>query len=195
MWYSNDFSTTWHSSTWGNPSAAVASVVQVEWAPSAKRGDTALLASAYVTQEDLQRSVFYAGFWDQALTLVISEDFMRSVHTLKRCGNDFEVVYDGTIYLGAAKGCSEPSDGGQSVVMFSSEDNGKSWTEACFPTDESENGYMIYDMERAVFINVNHNESDDAAMAGAPVGMLYHADQKNGAPGKWALRLARPVSC
>lgn len=41
---------------------------------------------------------------------------------------------------------------------------------------QSTSGYMIYEMDRTLFVNVNHNESDDSRMNGAPIGMLYHSD-------------------
>lgn len=144
--------------------------------PVQPQGDNALIASAYITPEQLRDSVFYAGLWDRHLTLVMSEDFFHTIKVLRPCGNDFQTVYDGTIFLGVARGCTEPDDGGASVTLYSSKDSGKSWTEACFPVDESENGYMVYDVDRTVFVNVNHNESDDERMRGAPIGMVYHAD-------------------
>ena len=187
VWVSTDFARTWQSSLQRSAAggAAIAGFIDFDWAPETQAlpaggglPSAALLATAYLSAEDQLHGVYWSGYWDKRVHLVVSRDYFTSHLLLRRCGNDFRVMSDGRVFLGVAGNCDGPASAadGWSVTLEVSRNSGGAWSTACFPSFEAEHGYTLYDMGGDVFVNVDHSDTRDPVKAGSPLGVLYHAD-------------------
>jgi hypothetical protein len=187
VWVSTDFARTWQSSLQRSAAggSAIAGFIDFDWAPETQAlpaggglPSAALLATAYLSADDQLHGVYWSGYWDKRVHLVVSRDYFTSHTLVRRCGNDFRVMSDGRVFLGVAGNCDGPASAtdGWSVTLEVSRNSGGAWSTACFPSFEAEHGYTLYDMGGEVFVNVDHSDTRDPVKAGSPLGVLYHAD-------------------
>jgi hypothetical protein len=181
LWVSTDFGHSWAALR--SNAAALAGFIDYDWAPQASgSAPLALLATGYLSEGDREAGIYFSGYWDKRVHLVRSDDLFASRTLLRRCGNMFQTMGDGALYLGVAAGCDSASapggsPEGWSVTLETSRNGGSDWAASCFPLSEKEHGYTLYGVNGSdVYINVDHQDDRDPVKAGQPLGVVYHAD-------------------
>lgn len=139
--------------------------------------------------------------WDVDLHFVSSDSWFSTSHKkVAACGNQIEVVGE-TLFVAAPAGCPTHPDGrprpvprgagASNVVLYTSRDAGKTFSQACLPSRDLDLGYSLLRThdERAALLVVDHDEQEPAAAA-APVGNVY-APGGGDAAGAFSLSLPR----
>ena len=157
-----------------------------------------MLATAYESKNAMKGA--YPG-WDVDLHFISSDSwFARPHQKVAACGNQIEVVGE-MLYVATPAGCPTHPDGrpravprgagASNVVLYTSADAGRSFTQACLPSRDLDLGYSLLRThdERAALLVVDHDEQEPAAAA-APVGNVY-APGGGDAAGAFSLSLPR----
>ncbi|KAK9828958.1 hypothetical protein WJX72_003046 [[Myrmecia] bisecta] len=188
LFVSQDFGHSWSNLT-ENSGGAIASFWDFDWAASMHHAEAAptfpdetIMATVYEDPAHMKGP--YPG-WDKDIHFVSSEDFFKSSHRkIVSCGNQFEVL-SSMIYLAMPSDCPVEPDGskralppgadrGNSVSMYISHDEGKTFAPVCLPVKYLDLGYNLirtHDGE-AAFVVVDHDE-EDRIEAQAPISNVY----------------------
>eukprot|EP00884_Botryococcus_braunii_P007264 jgi/Botrbrau1/16539/Bobra.0327s0006.1 len=186
LFVSENFGVHWKNLT-ESSSGAIASFWDFDWGARLHRGkhnsypDETIFATAYESADHMKGP--YPG-WDKDIHFVMSHDFFKSAHTrVASCGNQFELVGH-IMYLALPSDCPVEPDGSSrfvppgasssNVVLYISEDEGKSFTQSCLPVKWMDLGYNLlrtHDSD-AAFLIVDHDE-EDMVSARAPISNVY----------------------
>lgn len=203
---------TWKNLT-QNSKGRVASFWDFDWGASLKKhdagaaaqarknpdaADPTVLATAYESKNAMKGA--YPG-WDVDLHFISSDSwFARPHQKVAACGNQIEVV-GSMLYVATPASCPTHPDGrprpvprgagASNVVLYTSADEGRSFSQACLPSKDLDLGYSLLRThdERAALLVVDHDEREPAAAA-APVGNVY-APGDGDAAGAFSLSLPR----
>jgi hypothetical protein len=188
LFVSKDFAKSWTNLT-ANSKGAVGAFWDFDWGANmlhwnttAGFTDETILATAYENKDAMKGP--YPG-WDKDIHFIISHNLFTSQHEkVVPCGNQFEILAH-RIYLAMPASCPVEPDGSKASVpesadernavkLYTSEDEGNTFVQACLPVKLLDKGYNLirtHDHSGA-FAIVDHDEEDEFS-ANAPIGNVY----------------------
>lgn len=154
--------------------------------------DETILATMYVHAGDYDQA------WDPDVHFVSSDEWFKKFSTQVRCGNMFEIIGK-SVYLAMANSCPTDINGHQrsdsptfpqGITLYTSQDGGCMFTQACLPVAIKQEGYELletHDGTGAIVIVdyiVNNNLPASSVYTAGPHHALfslsltdvYHAD-------------------
>lgn len=154
--------------------------------------DETILATMYARPGDYDQA------WDPDVHFITTTTWFQSFTTHVRCGNMFEIIGK-SVYLAMANSCPTDINGKQrseapaypqGITLFTSQDGGCSFTQACLPVAVKQEGYELletHDGTGAIIIVdfvVNNNLPASSVYTAGPHHALfslsltdvYHAD-------------------